>query len=223
MAKDTSVIQMYKDQLSEVIQEGSVEAGVELAKRSLADGVTPVEFFTDIIQPVLTELGDAFSRLEIFLPELMKASIVVKGIQEYIFVEKGLVSSDAGMNKGKVIIGTCQGDIHDIGKSMVGMMLQTNGFSVKDLGVNVSPQTFIEEAKKEKADIIAMSSLLTTSLPFIKDVVNLLNAFDIRDQYKVIVGGAAVNSSWAESIGLDGFGRDAVEAVNICNQIMSSK
>lgn len=223
MPLEKAVQDKYTQRLSEVIQEGSIEAGVALAKQAFSEGVSVVEFFTEIIQPVLTDLGDAFSRLEIFLPELMKASMVVKGIQENVFTEDNLKSEISSMVKGKVVIGTCQGDIHDIGKSMVAMLLQINGFTVKDLGVNVSPQHFIEEAQKMNADIIAMSSLLTTSLPFIKDVVNHLNAFNNRDKFKVIVGGAAVNSNWAASAGLDGYGRDAVEAVEICTRIINSK
>ncbi len=223
MPLNKALQEKYTQELSEIIQEGSIDAGIELAKNASSEGITTVEFFTEIIQPVLTDLGDAFSRLEVFLPELMKASMVVKGIQESIFTEDNLKGEVSDLVKGKVVIGTCQGDIHDIGKSMVAMLLQINGYTVKDLGVNVTPQQFIEEAQKMNADIIAMSSLLTTSLPFIKDVVNRLSAFNSREKFKVIVGGAAVNSSWAASAGLDGYGRDAVEAVEICNRIINTK
>lgn len=213
----------YIEQLKGAIDEGSADTGISMAKQAMGEGVTPVEFFSQIIQPVLVELGDAFSRLEVFLPDLMKAGMVIKAIQSNVLDDEIKRSNLASTSRGKVVIGTCQGDIHDIGKSMVALMLQVNGYSVIDLGINVTPQAFIETAQRENADIIAMSSLLTTSLPFIKDVINRLAAFNLRDRYKIIAGGAAINPEWASLVGLDGFGRDAVEAVEICNQLTSKK
>jgi trimethylamine corrinoid protein len=213
----------FIEQLTAAIEEGSAEDGSALARKAIAEGVTPLEFFSQVIQPILVGLGEAFSRLDVFLPDLMKAGMVVKAIQKNVLDEETRKSNQADSSRGKVVIGTCQGDIHDIGKSMVALMLQVNGFSVIDLGVNVSPQAFIETAQREKADIIAMSSLLTTSLPFIKDVVNRLTAFNLRSQFKVIAGGAAINPEWASTVGLDGFGRDAVEAVEICSQLVNVK
>ncbi|MEI8132707.1 MAG: cobalamin-dependent protein [Leptolinea sp.] len=214
---------VFIEQLKAAIEEGSAEDGSALARQAMVEGVTPLEFFSQVVQPILVELGDAFSRLDVFLPDLMKAGMVVKAIQKNVLDEETRKSNLADTSRGKVVIGTCQGDIHDIGKSMVALMLQVNGFNVIDLGVNVSPQAFIETAQHEKADIIAMSSLLTTSLPFIKDVVNRLSAFNLRSQFKVIAGGAAINPEWASTVGLDGFGRDAVEAVEICSQLMKQK
>jgi methylmalonyl-CoA mutase cobalamin-binding domain/chain len=215
--------QAYIEKLKVVIEEGSTDAGCDLARQAMAEGVTPLDFFSQIVQPVLIELGDAFSRLEVFLPELMKAGMVIKAVQKNVLDEEILKQNLKSNSLGKIVIGTCQGDIHDIGKSMVALMLQVNGFSVVDLGVNVTPQAFIETAQRENADIIAMSSLLTTSLPFIKDVINRLAAFNLRSRFKVIAGGAAINPDWAASAGLDGFGRDAVEAIDICLQIMKQK
>ena len=214
---------VFIEQLKAAIEEGSAEDGSALARQAMVEGVTPLEFFSQVVQPILVELGDAFSRLDVFLPDLMKAGMVVKAIQKNVLDEETRKSNLADTSRGKVVIGTCQGDIHDIGKSMVALMLQVNGFNVIDLGVNVSPQAFIETAQHEKADIIAMSSLLTTSLPFIKDVDNRLSAFNLRSQFKVIAGGAAINPEWASTVGLDGFGRDAVEAVEICSQLMKQK
>lgn len=211
----------YIDELSEIIQEGDSDAAVSLAKEMLTSGMTPMSIFSEVIHPILTDLGDSFARLEVFLPELMKAAMVVKAIQTEVLDPEIRKTGDKSFSSGRVIIGTSQGDIHDIGKSMVAMLLQVNGFSVTDLGVNVSPQMFIDTAKRENADIIAISSLLTTSLPFIKDVTSRLEAFGLRDKFKVIVGGAAVNPEWAASAGLDGFGRDAIEAVEICKNLVA--
>lgn len=223
MSLTESQKQALIERLSAAIEEGSNDAGCELAKQAMSEGVTPLEFFSQIIQPILVELGDAFSRLEVFLPDLMKAGMVVKAIQKNVLDEETRKSNLASSSRGKIVIGTCQGDIHDIGKSMVALMLQVNGFTVFDLGVNVSPQQFIETAQRENADIIAMSSLLTTSLPFVKDVVNRLAAFNLRGQFKVIAGGAAINPEWVSTVGLDGFGRDAIEAVEICSQLVQKK
>jgi trimethylamine corrinoid protein len=214
---------VFIEQLSSAIEEGSAEVGSAVARQAISEGVTPLEFFSQVIQPILVGVGDAFSRLEVFLPELMKAGMVVKAIQKNVLDEETRKSNLADNSRGKVVIGTCQGDIHDIGKSMVALMLQVNGFNVIDLGVNVSPQAFIETAQRENADIIAMSSLLTTSMPFIKDVVNRLTAFNLRGQFKVIAGGAAINPGWVSTAGLDGFGRDAIEAVEVCSQLIKHK
>ena len=106
---------------------------------------------------------------------------------------------------------------------MVALMLQVNGFQVKDLGTNVAPRAFIESAQREQADIIAMSSLLTTSMPYIRDTVQLLEGYNLRSQFMVVAGGAAVTRPWAESIGIDGFGEDAVEAVTVCRQLVTAR
>jgi len=219
MSSDPVKNKEYIAKLSEIIEEGDNDAAVELTSGMIKAGMTPMDIFSDIIHPILSDMGDAFARLEVFLPELMKAAMVVKSIQSEVLDPEIRKNGDNSFSAGKVVIGTCQGDIHDIGKSMVAMLLQVNGFSVTDLGVNVTPKDFLDTAKRENADIIAMSSLLTTSLPFIKDVISRMEAFGLRDKFKVVVGGAAVNPEWASSAGLDGFGRDAVEAVEICKNL----
>jgi methylmalonyl-CoA mutase cobalamin-binding domain/chain len=118
------------------------------------------------------------------------------------------------------VIGTCQGDVHDIGKNMVALMLQVNGFRVIDLGINVETKKFIEAAKANNADIIGMSSLLTPSMPYMGDLVARLEGLGLRDQYKVIVGGAPVTPAYAEKIGADAYGSDAVNAVKMCKQLL---
>ncbi len=209
--------------LVQIIESADTAGGVELARSALAEGMTPLAFFQNIIQPVLTDMGDRFTRLEIFLPELMKAGAVVKAIQQQVLEPAIRQEGTQSISAGTVVIGTCLGDIHDIGKNMVGLMLQVNGFKVIDLGTNVAPRTFIDAAKREQADIIAMSSLLTPSLPYIKDLVNLLTGFGLRDRFLVVAGGAPVTRSWTQSAGIDGFGEDAVEAVAVCRQMMAAR
>jgi methylmalonyl-CoA mutase cobalamin-binding domain/chain len=199
------------------------EIGIPVTRQALDDGVTPVEFFQEVISPVVEEVGDQFAKLEIFLPELMVAGMVIKQIQEQV-LEPAIKADQTGSGSmGKVVIGTCQGDLHDIGKDMVALMLQVNGFEVVDIGTDNAPQKFIDAAKSEKADIIAMSALLTPSVPYISDVSKLLKGFGMREQYKIIVGGAAVTQQWVEKNDVDGYGRDAVEAVEICRTIMKAQ
>ena len=205
------------------IAVGDKAQGVQLAQEALAANLTPLEFFHAVIEPVLQEVGEKFARLEIFLPELMRAGMVVETMQKEVLEPAIQAESSTSTVRGKVVIGTCQGDIHDIGKNMVALMLQVNGFDVTDLGTNVAPRAFIDSAKNKQADIIAMSSLLTTSMPYIRDLAQLLAGYGLRDRFLLVAGGAAVTRDWAEAAGIDGFGEDAVEAVDICRSLIKAR
>jgi methanogenic corrinoid protein MtbC1 len=215
--------QALQMQLKAVISDADEQAGVALAEAALADGITPVELFREVIQPVLQDIGDAFARLDVFLPDLMRAGLVVKAMQLEVLEPAIRNSGSENASAGTVVIGTAQGDIHDIGKNMVALMLQVNGFKVVDLGTNVSPQTFIDAARRERADIIAMSSLLTPTLPYIKDLVKRLESLEERKRYLVIAGGAPITREWTQTAGLDGFGEDAMEAVALCQGLMRQR
>lgn len=212
-----------QETLRTAIENTDRDLAVDMARTALADGFTPLEMFRRVIEPVLQEVGDAFARLEMFLPDLMRAGEVVKAIQQQVLEPAIAASGGATTVAGKIVIGTCQGDIHDIGKNMVSLMLQVNGFKVVDLGTNVTPQGFLEGARREGAHIIAMSSLLSPSMPYMKDLVSRLEALGERERYLVIAGGAPVTRAWAESAGLDGFGEDAVEAVAVCQNLMQRR
>jgi methanogenic corrinoid protein MtbC1 len=215
--------QALQVQLKAVISDADEQAGVALAEAALADGITPVELFREVIQPVLQDIGDAFARLDVFLPDLMRAGLVVKAMQLEVLEPAIRNSGSENASAGTVVIGTAQGDIHDIGKNMVALMLQVNGFKVVDLGTNVSAQAFIDAARRERADIIAMSSLLTPTLPYIKDLVKRLESLEERKRYLVIAGGAPITREWTQTAGLDGFGEDAMEAVALCQGLMSRR
>jgi trimethylamine corrinoid protein len=215
--------QELQAQLKAAIDDADEQAGIALAQAALAEGIAPVELFQDVIQPVLQEIGDAFARLDVFLPDLMRAGLVVKAMQLEVLEPAIRQSGGESGSAGTVVIGTAQGDIHDIGKNMVALMLQVNAFKVVDLGTNVSPQTFIDAARRERADIIAMSSLLTPTLPYIKDLVKRLESLDERKRYLVIAGGAPITREWTQAAGLDGFGEDAVEAVAVCQGLMKQR
>lgn len=223
MTDANPVFQKYQQELTAAINEADIERGVEIAKNALSEGLSPLDMLQEVIRPVMKEFGDAFARLDIFLPELMSASTVVKAMQTQVLEPAIRQSGVASINQGTVIIGTCQGDIHDIGKNMVALMLQVNGFKVVDLGNNVTPQAFLETARREEADIIAMSSLLTPSLPYMKDLVKRLEGLGERSRFMVIAGGAALSPEYASMAGFDAYGDDAVVAVKICQDLMAKR
>ncbi len=217
------VFQKYQQELTAAIENGDNQRGIAMAKEALNQGYSPLDILQEVIQPVMKEFGDAFARLDIFLPELMAASNVVKSIQTQVLEPTIRKSGGTSIHQGTIVIGTCQGDIHDIGKNMVALLLEVNGFKVIDLGTNVTPQTFLDTARREEADIIAMSSLLTPSLPYMKDLVKRLEGLGERDRFLVIGGGAALSEDYAKKAGLDGYGEDAVAAVALCQKLMEQR
>jgi corrinoid protein of di/trimethylamine methyltransferase len=211
--------QFYQE-LLDCMMDGDDETGVEITKAAIEGGMDPLDIVQKCLVPILDDIGDQFARLELFLPDLVMAADVAKAVKDEIR-EHLLNSADGAESAGKIVIGTVQGDVHDIGKNIVATLLEVNGFEVIDLGNDVAPYTFIETARREKADIIAMSSLLTTSMPYMVDVLKNLEGLGIRDQFKVIVGGGPVSEEWAKEIGADGYSTDANEAVELCKKLMA--
>lgn len=213
-----------KTNLLDYLLSGESEKAVTLAKDALSQEITPVEFFEKCISPVLQEVGNRFETLDIFLPEMVVAAEIVQQINDDVITPTVQASSgEMAKPMGKVLIATVQGDLHDIGKNMVALLLRVNGFEVFDLGTNVSPEEIISQAEAKQVDIIGMSSLLTTCLPYMKDVFGHLEGKGKRDQYAVIMGGAAPTPDFADEVGADGFGHSAAEAVTICKEIMEKK
>jgi len=196
------------------IREYDEEAASSAAKEAVAAGIDPVEAVEKGFAGAIRELGDAFDRMEIFLPQLVMAADAMKAgvavLEEVIKASGGVMEK-----KGVVVLGTVEGDIHDIGKTIVGAMLQANGYQVHDLGVDVPTTRFIQIAGELNADIIALSALLSTTMLFQRDVVELLRNKGLDDKYFVMVGGAPVTQQWADDIGADGYARHAVEAVSV--------
>ena len=215
--------QALRDEYIVLLLDGSAASAIERTRTLLAEGVTPLEFFQQIITPALAEVGRRFEELEIFLPELAIAGEMVKEINDAVITPALAAASQKQIQQGKVILGTVQGDLHDIGKNMVGLMLGVHGFDVIDLGTNVPPAEFVNRAEKEKADIIAMSALLMTCLPYMKDVMDRLVGLGLRSKYAVIVGGAPTSPEYARSIGADAYGTNAAEAVRLCRDIMQAR
>ena len=215
-------MEQYYDKLMECVLEGEEEEAVEITRAEIENGTDPLDIVQKCLVPILDDVGDKFSKLEIFLPDLIMSADVAKAVKDEIRAHLLSASNDSE-SAGKVASGTVQGDVHDIGKNIVATLLEVNGYEVIDLGNDVAPYAFIETAKRENVDIIALSSLLTTSMPYMVDVLKTMEGLGIRDQYKVIVGGGPVSAEWAESIGADGYSNDANEAVELCRKIMAER
>ena len=199
------------------IENYDSDAAVAAAEEAVAAGLDLLEAVEKGFAGPIRELGEAFDRMEIFLPELtlgadaMKAGVAV--------LEKALDEQGAKLEKkAVVVIGTVEGDIHDIGKSVDATLLQANGYEVYDLGVEVPSTRIIDAAESHNADVIAMSALLSTTMLYQRDVIELLKNKGTRDNYYILVGGAPVTQSWAEEIGANGFANDAFEAVQLLDR-----
>ena len=206
-------------QMEEAIRFGDEAQAAVLAKQAVEQDAEPLQILQGVIVPTLKDIGDKFGRLEIFLPEMMMAAEAAKAII-VIFNPVLKAKNQAGLSIGRVVIGTVTGDVHDIGKNMVSTMLEVNGFEVVDLGTDVSVDTFLSSARAQSADIIAMSSLLTTSLPYMRDVLAVLHETGEKDRFKVMVGGGPLTSEWAQENGADGYGKDASEAVVVARKLI---
>ncbi len=208
------------DGLRREINLGAVEASTAEALRLVEAGEDPLTIFLEGIEPCLSEIGDRFGRLEIFLPELMLSADAVKAIQVELLPMLEADGSDY-MKKGRVVIGTIFGDIHDIGKNIVSVLLQVSGFEVRDLGVAVPAQDVIDSAKDFDADIIGISGLMMPSLPYMRDAISLVKENpELADRFRIFVGGGPVTREWAEMVGADGFAEDAVSAVEEATRLM---
>ena len=208
--------------LETAIREGNIEKGTSEAISIIDHGKSPLAIFSECIEPVLSEIGDQFSRLEIFLPEMINAASVVKAVQEVL---RPIMEADkTSVSKGRVIIATVSGDLHDIGKNIVKAMLEVNGFEVQDLGVDVDPFAIMKAAKEFNANIIALSALMLPSLPYVRDVIEFVQSDqETKNRFKVIVGGGPVTKAWAAEAQADGYGDDAIEAVSIAEALSSQE
>ncbi len=210
-----------REKIKTAIVEGDDEQAAVLAQEALDAGITPTVIFKDIITPVLTEVGERFARLDIFLPEVLLSADAAKAI--FLVLKPIIEAQKTGdAHLGKIVIGTMSGDVHEIGKDIVAIMLEVNGFEVNNLGRDVSVDALLTAAQKDDADIIAMSSLLTTSLPYIKDMINMLRETGQADRFKTLVGGGPVTAEWAANIGADGYGKDASEAVLVARKLVGA-
>ena len=208
--------QALLEEAQKAIINYDVSKAEEAAKKALASGIEPYTVINEGLVPGITEVGDLFDRGQLFLPELILAADAMKAGSAICQAE---IPEKEVKTAKKVVIGTVEGDIHDIGKSIVVSFLLANGFEVYDIGRDVPLEKFIEKATEVNADVIGMSALLTTTMEGQKEVIKKLNEMGLRDKFKIIVGGAPTSQRWAEKIGADGYGENAVDAVKRIKEI----
>jgi trimethylamine corrinoid protein len=196
------------------------ERAKELANKALEEGVDPLKAVEEGLAEGIREVGDKFTREEVFLPHLMVAAETMKSALEILNPEIRKRGKKI-KTKGTVILGTIEGDLHDIGKSIVAMMLEISGFTVYDLGRDVLIDDFIEKAKEVNADIIGVSALMTTTMQGQKRLIDRLKEQNLLGNYKIMIGGAAVSEEWANKIQADAYAEDAIEAVNKAESLMN--
>jgi len=205
--------------LRQAIVDLDNEKAKEIAKQGIDSGVNPLDMINQGIRSALDILGENFSQQKIFLPELMlSANAADAAIQ---VLEPKLVNENGSADKlGKVLIATVKGDIHDIGKNIVSLLMKSAGFEVLDLGVDKSTEEIYTAAKENQVDVIGLSALLTTTMPRINEFMDFLQENGVRDQYKVIVGGAPITQGFADEVGADGYGADASRAVELTKRLV---
>jgi corrinoid protein of di/trimethylamine methyltransferase len=208
------------EELKEAIINGNSPAAKELTQKGLSEGVKPGEFFPKAIVPAMDEVGRRMRECEFFIPEVLIAARAARGATDIL--RPLLVGDESVQPAGTVVCGTIKGDLHDIGKNIVAMMLESAGFRIVDLGVDVTPEKIVEAVQRERANMVALSALLTTTMVNMKGVIEALTAAGLRDKVKVMVGGAPVTDAWAHSIGADGYGKDAPAAVELARKLVLS-
>jgi len=206
------------NRLKEVVINYDVEGAVKTAQEVIETGFDPLKAIEEGLAAGLKVVGDKFGSGEIFLPMLMISAEAAK--KALAILEPVVAKGKSRKVLGKVVIGTAEGDIHDIGKSIVAAMLTANGFEVHDIGCDVPTSKFIEKVKEVNPDVIGMSALLTTTMPRMTELIDALKKEGLREKVKVIVGGAPVSAAWAEQIGADAYGEDAMAAVDVVKNLL---
>jgi len=207
------------EQLKQAIVEGDEDQAAQTAKAALEAGVDPATLIKEAINEPMDKVGKAFQDGDLFLPELIMIGDAARAASDVIVPHISAEDLDASAG-GKVVIGTIQGDMHDIGKNIVSAYLSAVGFKIKDLGTDVTPKEFVRAAIDEKADVVAISTLLSTTQPLFANIVRTLVDAGQRDNFYIIVGGGPVTPEWAADIGADGYGRDAGDAADLTKQLM---
>jgi corrinoid protein of di/trimethylamine methyltransferase len=209
------------EKIVEATVAGDQERCVALAHEVLDSGADPLQSIEQGYTKGMTIVGEKFSRMEYYLPELIQCADAMKAAMEVLKPHLGK-NQDSAV-QGSVVIGTIQGDLHDLGKNIVKTMLQAAGLTVHDLGCDVQVRSFIDKAEELDADVIAASAILTTTMAYMPDLVNLLGDMSLRERFKVMVGGAPVTPEYAREAGADGYGENAAEAVEIAKALVHAK
>lgn len=204
--------------LTENIIQGEESKVIRLVQQAVQNKIPVKEILNDGLIAAMNVVGMKFKDGELFVPEVLRAARAMKagmGVLRPFFEKSGIQSI------GKVVIGTVQGDLHDIGKNLVAMMVESNGFEVIDLGVDVPPEKFVEALKTNQADVCMMSALLTTTMPMMKETIDAIQEAGLREKVKTMVGGAPVTQHFADTIGADGYGSNAGAAVEMLKILLA--
>ena len=206
------------DIVSQAVKDGDDKKVIELVEKALASGMPAIDILEKGLVPGVQVLGQLFKDGQVYLPEILISTRAMnKGLEE---LQPHLAGTNIH-NKGTVILGTVEGDMHDIGKNLVGMMLGSNGFNVVDAGVDVSADSFTSAAKESNADIVALSGLLTTTMTYFPTVIEALEKAGLKNKVKVMIGGAPVSRAYADEIGAEGFAEDCASAVEEAARLMA--
>ncbi len=205
--------------LREAIVVGDAATASAEAAGLLAGGTDAVRIISEGISPAMAEVGRLFEEGEYFVPELLIAARATKEVFQLL---RPVLAQTGAKPKGHVVLGTVQGDLHDIGKNLVAAMLEGGGFEVTDLGVDVPPEKFVEAIREKQPEIVALSALLTTTLPAMKSAIAAFAGAGVRNQIKVMVGGAPVTQRYADSIGADGYGENAAASVQLALRLIGA-
>ncbi len=203
--------------LKEAVIEGNAGRAKELTQQALDEGKGPQEILDVALIPAMDVVGEKFTRQEFYIPEML---IAARAMQAGLGLLKPLLAQVESKSKGKVVIGTVKGDLHDIGKNLVGMMLQGGGFEIVDLGADVKPARFVEAVQAEKPDFLMMSALLTTTMLSMRETIEALKAAGLRGGVRIGVGGAPVTQRFADEVGADFYAPDATGAVNRAKELI---
>jgi len=204
------------DELREAVIDGQTAVAVEQTARGLQEGIPAQTLFDDGLMAAMRRVGELFEEGEVFVPEMLVASRAMTAALEVLRPE---LVAEGATTSGRIAIGTVMGDLHDIGKNLVAMMLQGNGFEIDDLGTDVYPERFVQ-AVRDGAEVVAMSALLTTTMTNMRAVVEAIDEAGLREQVGVVIGGAPITQTFAEEVGADGYARDASSAVDLLCRLL---
>lgn len=203
----------------EAVLKGNLPLAVESAQKAITENVDPQIIINDYMSKAMEEIGSRFESGQAFVPELLMSARAMKGALDLL---KPLLANNSSARLGKVVIGTVKGDLHDIGKNLVASMLEGCGFDVINLGVDISSEKFVQAVKEHNANIVCLSALLTTTMNYMKEIVIALEKEGLRNNVKIMIGGAPISSEFANEINADGYSDNANSAVNLAKKLIAS-
>ncbi|MGI6113918.1 MAG: corrinoid protein [Mahellales bacterium] len=204
--------------IADALKAGNAPKVKELVEAAVAEGVNPSKIVNEALIVGMGEIGVLFKNNEVYVPEVL---IAARAMHAGLGVVKPLLAEQDIASAGKIVLGTVKGDLHDIGKNLVGMMLEGAGFEVIDLGIDVPADKFVEAIKTNKPEVVAMSALLTTTMPAMKETIEAIKAAGLRDEVKIMVGGAPVTQNFSDEIGADGYAPDAASAADLAKELIN--